>query len=29
MFFTTAVMTLAVEAIQFNNYSGEYGVVEE
>lgn len=29
MFFTTAVMTLAVEAIQFENYAGLYGVVEE
>lgn len=29
MFFTTAVMTLAVEALKFKNYAGEYGVVEE
>ena len=30
MFFTTALMTLAVEAITFRNfYSHEYGVIEE
>ena len=29
MFFTTALMTLAVEAIRFDNYTSEYGVVEE
>ena len=30
MFFTTALMTLAVEAITFKNfYSHQYGVIEE
>lgn len=29
MFFTTAFLTLAVEALVFNNYSHHYGVVEE
>ena len=30
MFFTTALMTLAVEAVTYNNfYSHPYGVIEE
>lgn len=30
LFFTTALMTLAVEAITYNNfYAHEYGVIEE
>jgi hypothetical protein len=29
MFFTTALMTLLVEAIIYKNYTGTLGVVEE